>query len=293
MYKIIVKTEAGANICSAMEQRPLQKRGASENPIVKSRVCLMLLAAMLFLFSTVSVLAQNQSTKTQSAKTQSAKPDVITLLTGEDIDAVVQKVGDTDIEYKKWSNKNGPIYTLKKSEIFRICYASGDKDMFFKIEEQAVQLQKNTTQSTNTSQQTETVQSNMTLPLVIATDIPGVQQGACYSALFAEMKTRGFNVQSEDYATQKGFKETEGIDADKFLKNHSKNVTPDDKYIVLLVTMKSFFKASWTFRTFDMSTGKMLVEEKTSTSASPYANFGDIAKDALNYFLAKHPTLVE
>jgi hypothetical protein len=249
----------------------------------------MLLAAMLFLFSAASVSAQNQSTKTQIAK-----PDVITLLTGDDIDAVVQKVGDTDIEYKKWSNKNGPTYTLKKSEIFRICYANGEKDVFFKIEEQNVQQQKNTTQSTNASQQTDkAVQSNMTLPLVVATDIPGLQQGACYSALFAEMKTKGFNVQSEDYATQKGFKDTEGIDADKFLKNHSKNVTPDDKYIVLLVTMKSFFNASWTFRTFDMSTGKMLVEESTSTSISRYANFGDLTREALNYFLAKHPTLVE
>ncbi|MDR0540882.1 MAG: hypothetical protein LBH19_01575 [Dysgonamonadaceae bacterium] len=274
---------------SAREQRPLQKRGESENPIVKSRMCFMLLAAMLFLFSAASVSAQNQSTKTQIAK-----PDVITLLTGDDIDAVVQKVGDTDIEYKKWSNKNGPTYTLKKSEIFRICYANGEKDVFFKIEEQNVQQQKNTTQSTNASQQTDkAVQSNMTLPLVVATDIPGLQQGACYSALFAEMKTKGFNVQSEDYATQKGFKDTEGIDADKFLKNHSKNVTPDDKYIVLLVTMKSFFNASWTFRTFDMSTGKMLVEESTSTSISRYANFGDLTREALNYFLAKHPTLVE
>jgi hypothetical protein len=248
---------------------------------------------MLFLFSAASVSAQNQS-----AKTQSAKPDVITLLNGDDIEASVQKVGDTDIEYKKWSNKNGPIYTLKKSEIFRIIYANGEKDVFFKKEEQAVvapvQQQTNTTQSTNASQQTATVaQSNMTLPVVIATDIPGAQQGTCYSAIFAEMKAKGFNIQLDDYAAKKGLEKTQGIDADKFVKNHSKNVTPDDKYIVMLITMKSFFKASWTFRTFDMSTGKMFVEEKTSSSASAYGNWGDTTRDALNYFLAKHPTLVE
>jgi hypothetical protein len=259
----------------------------------------MLLAAMLFLFSTVSVLAQNQSTKTQSAK-----PDIITLLNGEDIDAVVQKVGDTDIEYKKWTNKNGPTYTLKKSEIFRICYANGEKDVFFKKEEQAVvtqnQQQTNTTQSTNTTQQTETtVQSNMTLPLVIATDIPNGQQEACYSAIFVEMKTKGFNIQQEGYAAQKGLEKTKGINAKVFLTDHSKNVTPDDKYIVMLISAKISsspwkVKASWTFCTFDMSTGKMLVEEKTSTSANRYENWGgNSAREALNYFLAKHPTLVE
>ncbi|GHU70861.1 hypothetical protein FACS189413_11790 [Bacteroidia bacterium] len=252
----------------------------------------MLLAAMLFLFSTASVSAQNQP-----AKTTSAKPDVITLLNGDDVNAIVQKVGDIEIEYKKWSNKNGPAYTLKKSEIFRIIYANGEKDVFFKAEEQAVvapnQQPTNTAQSTNASQQTATVAQSNALPLVIATDIPGVQQGACYSAILTDMKTKGFNVQSKDYAAQKGLEKTQGIDAGKFLKDHSKNVTPDDKYIVLLVTMKSFYKASWTFRTFDMSTGKMLVEEKTSTSANAYANFGDLAKEALNYFLTEHPTLVE
>ncbi|GAB6123754.1 hypothetical protein JCM30204_49040 [Dysgonomonas termitidis] len=120
----------------------------------------MLLTAMLFLFSTANVSAQNQSVKSQVAK-----PDVITLLNGDDINASVQKVGDTDIEYKKWSNKNGPAYTLKKSEIFRICYANGEKDVFFKKEEQAVvapnQQQTNPLQSTNASQQTATdAQSN-------------------------------------------------------------------------------------------------------------------------------------
>jgi hypothetical protein len=290
MYQSIVKTASGVNICSAMEQKPFQKRGESENPIVKSRVCLMLLAAMLFLFSTVSVLAQNQSTKTQIAK-----PDVITKLNGDDIDAVVQKVGDTDIEYKKWSNKNGPTYTLKKSEVFRICYASGDKDVFFKKEGQAVvtpvQGKTNTKQSTNTTQQIATVvQSNMTLPLIIATD--GDQKEACYSATITEMKAKGYNVQTEAYAAKKGLEKTKGINAGKFLKDHSKNVTPDDKYIVMLISVKfGLLNYSWTFRTFDMSTGNMLVEEKTSTSRTDL--FGNNVKDALNYFLTTHPTLVE
>jgi outer membrane protein X len=156
MYQSIVKTEAGANVCSAMEQKPFQKRGVSENPITKSRACLILLAAMLFLFSTANLSAQNQS----------AKPDIITLLNGDDLDAIVQKVSDTDIEYKKWSNKNGPTYTLKKSEVFSIRYANGEKDVFTKKENPVVaapvqQQQQNVTQPTNVSPQTATaVQSN-------------------------------------------------------------------------------------------------------------------------------------
>ncbi|GHV72378.1 hypothetical protein FACS1894201_01220 [Bacteroidia bacterium] len=257
----------------------------------------MLLAALLCLFSTASV-------SSVSAQTQSAKPDIITLLNGDDINAVVQKIGDTEIEYKKWANKTGPAYTLKKSEIFRICYANGDKDVFFKKEDYAFvapnQKQTNITQSTNASQQTAAgAQSNGTLPVVIATDIPSGQREACYSAIFVEMRTKGFSVQSEGYAAKKGLEKTQGIDADKFVKDHSKNVTPDDKYILVLITMKNqsspwVRKASWTFRTFDMSTGNMLVEDKTNTTSSnPYGNWGDPAKEAISYFLAMHPTLVE
>jgi uncharacterized protein (TIGR02145 family) len=98
------------------------------------------------------------SAQSQGAKAQAAKPDVITLLTGDDVNAKVEKVNDNEVEYKKWSNKTGPTYTLKKSEIFRICYANGEKDVLFKIGAQAVAVSApqhtNTPQSTNATQQT-------------------------------------------------------------------------------------------------------------------------------------------
>jgi hypothetical protein len=72
------------------------------------------------------------------------------------------------------------------------------------------------------------------------------------------------------------------------LKDHSKNVTPDDKYILILAQQSGFPTASWTISTFDMSTGKLLAQEKTGTSMTP-----GMAKEALNYFLIKHPTLGE
>ena len=60
----------------------------------------------------------------------SPKQDIITLKDGNDIQAIVQEIGDTDVKYKKYDNLNGPSYTLKKSEIFMIRYANGSKDIF-------------------------------------------------------------------------------------------------------------------------------------------------------------------
>ena len=56
--------------------------------------------------------------------------DVITLKNGTDINAFVQKVGDIEIEYKRFDNPSGPNYTLKKSEILMIRYENGTKDIF-------------------------------------------------------------------------------------------------------------------------------------------------------------------
>ena len=59
-----------------------------------------------------------------------AAQDVITLRDGESIKAFVQEVGDFDIKYKKFDNPNGPIYTLKKADVFMISYPNGSKDVF-------------------------------------------------------------------------------------------------------------------------------------------------------------------
>ena len=69
---------------------------------------------IVFCFSVASAFAQ----------------DIITLKSGEDIQALVQEIGDVDVKYKKFDNPNGPNYSLKKSEIFIIRYANGSKDVF-------------------------------------------------------------------------------------------------------------------------------------------------------------------
>ena len=56
--------------------------------------------------------------------------DIITLKNGEELQTLVQEVGDVDVKYKKFDNPNGPNYSLKKSEIFMIRYANGSRDVF-------------------------------------------------------------------------------------------------------------------------------------------------------------------
>ena len=56
--------------------------------------------------------------------------DLITMKNGEEIKAIVTEIGTSEIKYKKCDNKNGPTYSIKKSDIFMIKYANGSKDFF-------------------------------------------------------------------------------------------------------------------------------------------------------------------
>lgn len=56
--------------------------------------------------------------------------DVIVKKDGNTILAKVLEVNQVDIKYKKFSNLQGPIYTINKTEIMVINYESGDKDAF-------------------------------------------------------------------------------------------------------------------------------------------------------------------
>ena len=88
-----------------------------------------------FLFMNFSVIAQ----------------DIITLKNGDDIQALVQEIGEVDIKYKRFNNQNGPNYTLKKSEIFIIRYANGSKDVFATNMSESVPIVENTLAPTNQS----------------------------------------------------------------------------------------------------------------------------------------------
>jgi len=56
--------------------------------------------------------------------------DIITYKTGEDAEVKVVEVGEDIIKYKKLSNIDGPTFTVKKSQVFRIKYKNGEQDVF-------------------------------------------------------------------------------------------------------------------------------------------------------------------
>lgn len=56
--------------------------------------------------------------------------DTIIKRNGEEIQAKVLNINETQINYIKWNNQNGPTYTIAKSDVFMIKYENGEKDVF-------------------------------------------------------------------------------------------------------------------------------------------------------------------
>ena len=73
------------------------------------------------LFLIVSLLFVAGITKAQ---------DVIVKKDNSTILSKVTKIGETEIEYKKWTNLDGPIYTINRSEVISINYQNGEVDKF-------------------------------------------------------------------------------------------------------------------------------------------------------------------
>lgn len=55
--------------------------------------------------------------------------DVMTLQNGDDIKAKVLEIGISEITYKKWENLEGPSYHINKTDVFRITYKNGTKEV--------------------------------------------------------------------------------------------------------------------------------------------------------------------
>lgn len=62
--------------------------------------------------------------------------DIITLRTGETINAKVSEVGIYEVRYFKSSNINGPVYVAAKADISQIVYENGNKDVFYATAQQ-------------------------------------------------------------------------------------------------------------------------------------------------------------
>lgn len=56
--------------------------------------------------------------------------DRITTKDGTDIQAKILEVGSSEIKYKKFSNLEGPTYTISKEDILIITYANGENEVF-------------------------------------------------------------------------------------------------------------------------------------------------------------------
>lgn len=56
--------------------------------------------------------------------------DVIFMRSGEEVEAQVLEITQTQIKYKKVSNLNGPVYSVEQSDVFMVKYQNGEKDLF-------------------------------------------------------------------------------------------------------------------------------------------------------------------
>lgn len=56
--------------------------------------------------------------------------DIITKMDGTDIQAKVTEVGKEQISYKKFSNLEGPSYTMDLAEILMITYENGEREIY-------------------------------------------------------------------------------------------------------------------------------------------------------------------
>lgn len=74
--------------------------------------------------------------------------DVIVKKDGSTVLTKVLEISTTDIKYKKFSNQNGPTYTIEKSSVMSINYENGDKDLFNDVPAGNVEVQQ-TNSNTN------------------------------------------------------------------------------------------------------------------------------------------------
>jgi len=60
---------------------------------------------------------------------KSTAQDVILDKDGNEILSIVKEILTTEIKYKKWENKEGPTYTIPKSDVFKIKFKNGTSEL--------------------------------------------------------------------------------------------------------------------------------------------------------------------
>lgn len=59
--------------------------------------------------------------------------DIIHLTDGSSIKAKVVKITDSEVEYRKFTNPTGPVYTVMRDKIGKIVYENGDTDVMNEV----------------------------------------------------------------------------------------------------------------------------------------------------------------
>ena len=72
--------------------------------------------------------------------------DVITTKDGSDIQAKILEVTQTELKYKKFSNPDGPTFTISKSDVLIVRYENGEKEVFKDVR-QSSSYKPNTTEN--------------------------------------------------------------------------------------------------------------------------------------------------
>lgn len=72
--------------------------------------------------------------------------DVIVQKNGSTIISKILEVGTTEIKYKRYSNPDGPVFSISKSDVVSINYENGEKDLISTSTESIVPIQANQNQ---------------------------------------------------------------------------------------------------------------------------------------------------
>ena len=56
--------------------------------------------------------------------------DLITKNDGSDIESIIKEITIDGVKYVKYSNQDGPLYTITKFDVFRIKYSNGEVEVF-------------------------------------------------------------------------------------------------------------------------------------------------------------------
>jgi hypothetical protein len=70
------------------------------------------------------------STFIEELKAGDSLCDLITLKNGEEVSAKILEITPTEVKYQKCGVTDGPLYIVKKTDVFMIKYANGTKEVF-------------------------------------------------------------------------------------------------------------------------------------------------------------------